>query len=88
MNNASSYKFTKNRIPGPRWQHGCGLWFRAGTAILGSVLRECFLGEVTFEQIPERGEEGIHRLREENTMAAQSETGLCLAHGMNSDTGC
>lgn len=53
MNNASSHKLTKNRIPGPRWQRGCGLWLRAGTAILGSVLRECFLGEVTFEQIPE-----------------------------------
>lgn len=86
-NNASSQKFTKNRIPGPGWHHGCvWLWLRAGSAILGSVLRECFLGEETFEQIPGRGEEGTHRLPEENEMPAQSETGLCLAHGMNSDT--
>jgi hypothetical protein len=37
------------------------LWLGPGAAILGSVLREGFLGEVTFEQRPEGGEEGSHR---------------------------
>lgn len=80
MNHASSQKFTKNRIP---WACVAVVQSRI-CCFRFSPQRLLGWGDIWTDAWERWGR--THRLHEDNEMPAQSETGLCLAHGMNSDT--